>query len=178
MKTPVRVIHIAGIFLALSMLGCSDRGPIVSAEINQSASLAGEFAAALPANPLRWNVITSEINQRCCRTASNSAMSTLYGNELAVAYARANSQHDYPGGSVLSMVHWTQREDPSWFGAKIPGQVISVEFLTVRKGTDGKPSYLYEAYGGAPLKKLASPEGLTPNDRPAYLLSQRAAVMP
>jgi hypothetical protein len=134
--------------------------------------LAGDFAAALPANPLRWNVITSEVNQK------DSTMSTFYGNELAVTYARANSQHDYPPGAVLSLVTWTQREDPRWFGAKIPDQVKSVEFVTVGKSTDGKPSYSYQAYGGTPLKMLTTQDGLVPNERAAYVLSQRAAVMP
>jgi cytochrome P460 len=171
-KRPVGWIHIAGVFVALSMLGCSDQGLTISAEINQSASLAGDFAAALPVNPLRWNVITSEVSQK------DSTMSTLYGNEQAVACARASSQHDYPAGAVLSLVTWTQREDPRWFGAKIPDQVSSVEFVTVGKGADDKPSYSYQAYGGTPLKLLTTQEGLIPSERAGYLLAQRAAVMP
>lgn len=172
MNPPARVVHIPSILLALSMLGCSGKAPAVSAEINQSASLAGDFAAALPANPLEWKVITSEIDQH------DSTMATLYGNEQAVAYARANSQHDYPPGAVLSLVTWTQRDDPRWFGAKIPDQLKSVEFVTVGKDAGGKPLYSYQTYGGTPLKMLSTQQGLTPNERSAYLLSQRAAVMP
>ena len=39
-------------------------------------------------------------------------MYTLFGNDLAVQYAHTNPQHDYPAGSVLSLVTWSQQEDP------------------------------------------------------------------
>ena len=104
---------------------------------------------ALPADPLQWNVITSFVDR------PGSTMSTLYGNDTAVRYARSNSQHDYPAGSMLSLVTWTQEDDPHWFGAKIPGQVKSVEFVSVPPG-------------------LSDPTGR----HDAYLLSLRAAVMP
>lgn len=105
-------------------------------------------------------------------------MSTLYGNELAAGYARTNSQHDYPAGAALSLVTWTQREDGRWFGAKIPDQLRSVEFVTVEAGPDGRPLYSYQKYEGTPLKKLSADQGLTSSNRVAYLLSQRAAVLP
>ena len=66
-------------------------------------------------------------------------MSTLYGNDVAVRYARMNPQQDYPAGSVLSLVTWVQREDGHWFGAKIPGPVKSVEFVTVTAGPNNHP---------------------------------------
>jgi hypothetical protein len=168
----MKALFLPLILIALSMSGCSGNEPKVSAEINQNASLAGEFVAGLPANPLQWKVITSEVSQ------TDSAMATLYGNDLAVQYARTHAQHNYPAGAVLSLVTWTQQEDPRWFGAKIPATVKSVEFVTVETAPNDQPSYLYQEYGGAPLKKLSAEEGLAPNDRAAYLLSQRAAVMP
>jgi hypothetical protein len=105
-------------------------------------------------------------------------MSTLYGNDLATGYARTNSQHNFPNDSVLSLVTWTQRDDDRWFGAKIPDQVKSVEFVFVGVAADGRPSYSYQEYEGKPLKRVTAQEGRTLNDREAYLLSQRAAVMP
>jgi hypothetical protein len=48
----------------------------------------------------------------------------------------------------------------------------------VASAPNGKPSYSYQDYEGAPLKQLFADEGLTPNDRATYLLSQRAAVLP
>jgi hypothetical protein len=105
-------------------------------------------------------------------------MSTLYGNDVAVGYARTNSQHSYPNGSMLSLVTWTQRDDDRWFGAAIPDQVKSVEFVSVGVAPDGRPLYSYQEYEGNPLKRVTSREGGTLADRTAYLLSQRAAVMP
>jgi hypothetical protein len=167
-----RICFLAGIVLLslflLSMFGCSGAEPKISATINQGASVAGE----LPANPLQWKVITSAINH------ADSTMYTLYGNDVAVSHARANSQHSYPSGSVLSLVTWTQREDDRWFGAKIPDRVKSVEFVFVDAAADGRQSYSYRDYEGAPLTMVSEQKGSAPNDRTAYLLAQRAAVVP
>ena len=42
----------------------------------------------------------------------------------------------------------------------------------------GPWAYSSERYAGSPLKKVASGEGAEPKERAAYLLAQRAAVMP
>jgi hypothetical protein len=154
--------------LALSFYGCSSDEPKITASINQSASFSGN----LPANPLQWKIITSSIN------TTDSTMSTLYGNDQAVKYARSNSQHNYPNGAILALVTWTQLEDTRWFGAKIPNQAKSVEFVFVEVAADGRPQYSYQNYQGAPLKLSTAQIVFTPSDRAAYLLSQRAAVMP
>jgi hypothetical protein len=172
-KTPLNgICLLAGILLLstflLNMFGCAGAETKILATINQSASLVGQ----LPANPLQWKIITSAINK------ADSTMSTLYGNDPAVSYARANSRHNYPTGSVLSLVTWTQREDDRWFGAKIPDQVKSVEFVFVDAAGDGRQSYSYQEYEGRPLTMVSEQKGFTPNDRTAYLLAQRAAVLP
>jgi hypothetical protein len=167
MKLSKRAAGLFCLVLPLSFFGCAGDNPKTSATPNQSASLAGQ----LPANPLQWKVITSMADH------ADSTMSTLYGNDVATGYARTNSQHDYPPGSVLSLVTWTEQEDPRWFGAMIPGTVKSVEFVTV--GTSGNgPAYSYEKYEGTPLKKSSSQESASSNERAAYLVSQRAAALP
>jgi hypothetical protein len=40
-------------------------------------------------------------------------------------------RRSYPPGSVLALVTWAQREDPHWFGARIPDRPLSVEFVEV-----------------------------------------------
>jgi hypothetical protein len=159
---------LGGLALSLSLLGCAADEPKISAVFNQSASLAGQ----LRANPLQWKVITSSIDR------AGSTMSTLYGNDLAVEYARTSSPHDYPVGAELSLVTWTQTEDARWFGARIPAQVMSVEFVTVESEPGGKRSFSYREFTGTPLKMSSTQQSLTPSERSAYLLSQRAAVMP
>lgn len=105
-------------------------------------------------------------------------MSTLYGNDVAVQYARRNSPLDYPAGSVISLVTWTQQDDPRWFGGKIPWQVKFVEFVSVTAGPDDQHSYSYENYEGSPLSRKSELKSSSPGMRATYLLSLRAAVMP
>jgi hypothetical protein len=105
-------------------------------------------------------------------------MSTLYGNDVVTLYARSNTQHDYPAGAVISLVTWTQRADPRWVGAQIPNQLQSIEFVTVGQGKGGMPSCAYQKYEGTPLAKVVEQDSPKPNDRAAYLLSLRAAVLP
>lgn len=154
--------------LALCAAGCASDAPRATATFNQSAALAGE----LPTNPLAWRMIASIIDPKA-RT-----MSTLYGNDVAVAYARTHSQQDYPAGSILSLVTWTKAEDPRWFGANIPAQVKSVEFVTVGAPENAGSRYSYEEYTGNPLKKEPSQQSGVAQERVSYLLSSRAAVMP
>ncbi len=155
---------------AAECVGC--HSPLRGTNYVFTLPMARDFAAALPMNPLGWKVITSEVN------SNESTMATLYGNEQALSFARTNPQHDYPPGAAISMVTWTERDDPRWFGAKTPDRVKSVEFVTVGKGTDGKLSYSYQIYSGTPLKMLTTQESLVPVERAAYVLAQRAAVMP
>jgi hypothetical protein len=152
----------------LGLMGCSQQNPRAATRLNQDAALTGD----LPMNPLAWKVITSAINQQ------DATMSTLFGDDIAVEYARRNSRHDYPAGSVLALVTWKQQEDSRWFGGRIPAAPKSVEFVTVRVEAEQRRSYSYRDFEGAPLKQQLAYDGNTPNQRAAYLLSQRAAVMP
>jgi hypothetical protein len=131
-----------------------------------------QFDGGLPWNPIEGRVITSSVDRQ------SSTMSTLYGNDVAVQHSRATSNPDYPAGSALSLVTWTQREDPRWFGANIPRHVKSVEFVTVTALADGRPDCVYERYEGSPLKRTLSETGHTTGSRAVYLLSLRASVMP
>jgi hypothetical protein len=148
----------------LALTGCNSTKP-APASTNQQAALTGE----LPHNPLAWRVVTSWTNQR------KATMSTLYGNDLAVDYARSHADHTYPAGAVLALVTWAQRDDPHCFGARIPSAPQSVEFVTVQ--TPGQ-SAVYERYQGSPLARVDAGSAETTAQRIDYLLSQRAAVMP
>jgi len=61
---------------------------------------------------------------------------TLYGNETAVLAVRAAPRVEgkppsYPTGAVLALVTSNQREDPHWFGGRIPDAPESVEFVSI-----------------------------------------------
>jgi len=148
--------------------GCSRGNANTSPTLNQGAFLTGD----VPTNPMQWRVVTSTIDR------SNSTMATLYGNDIAVEYVRTHARPDYPAGAELSLVTWSERDDPHWFGAKIPQDPKSVEFVTVGRSSDGQSSYSYAEYEGAPLRKTNGEESGTPNAQAAYILSLRAAVMP
>lgn len=154
--------------ILLFVAGCANDRSHIVATPNQNAGLSGD----LPFNPFEWQVVTSEINP------SASTMSTLYGNEAAVKYARSHSQLDYPAGSVLALVTWHQKEDDRWFGANIPDKVISVEFVGIENGPQGKPTTSYQRYEGSPLQKSTAFDDSVARTRVAYFLAQRAAVMP
>jgi hypothetical protein len=159
----LREICLLSAVLAAGLVSCSDKtNPRVVTRLNDEAALVGE----LPSNPLKGKVITSWVSKR------DSTMSTLLGNDVAVQYARTNAEMRYPAGSVLSVVTWSQQEDPRWFGGNIPEKTIAVEFVRVT----GPGAYSYQRYEGSPLKKVE--DSAAPNDRAAYVLSQRAAVMP
>lgn len=161
-------VSLLAVVLSLGSLGCTKENPRVTTRFNDDAALAGE----LPSNPMQGKVITSWIDKQ------DSTMSTLFGNDTAASYVKTNAQHDYPAGSVLSLVTWRQQEDPRWFGGRIPEKPQSVEFVSVGATADHRPTYAYQKYEGSPLKKVSDQQGTAPNDRAAYLLAQRAAVMP
>lgn len=149
----------------LTLSGCNATKP-EPASTNRQAALTGQ----LPYNPLAWKVVTSSVNHR------SSTMSTLYGNDTAIAYARSAAGSAYPGGSVLALVTWAERDDPHWFGAKIPSNPQSVEFVSVPL-QPGQPSS-YELYRGSPLARAETIATDEAGKRIAYLTTQRAAVMP
>lgn len=152
---------------ALLLIGCSQPNARVATRFNCDAEVSGE----LPYHLLQWEVIASTLNH------NDHTLATVLGNDQAIAYARKNGSHVYPAGSVLSVITWSQEEDPRWFGGNIPGNVRSVEFLEVQSCQD-HGTYLYTLYGGSPLRKLVSTEEKSPTGRAAYIVGQRAAVMP
>jgi hypothetical protein len=98
-------------------------------------------------------------------------MSTLYGNELAAKSARSGLA--YPAGAVVSLLTWSQRDDPHWFGGRIPQALQSVE--QIRFGAGGSPEY--NVYAGAGLaKKEIAVEQVA--QRVQYITAKRAAVIP
>ena len=131
--------------------------------INSKASLPASFKLS----ELHQNVISSFINKR------DSTMSTLYGNDEAGKIAAKQAQ---PGDSDASftLVTWHQQEDPHWFGARIPGELISVE--TVHTGTEKDQLIDYQKYSGKNLVKLADTVGSS--SRIHFILSQTPSIIP
>jgi hypothetical protein len=98
-------------------------------------------------------------------------MSTLYGNDLAVQRARAGQV--YSAGAVVSLVTWSQRDDPHWFGGRIPKALRSIEMLSYDPAAT--PSYVYYE-GETHVKKPTAPAEM--QERIKYITAQKASVIP
>jgi hypothetical protein len=155
------------ITMLLTLAGCTSAVSHVVTHLNDEAVLAGD----LPMDPLRWDVITFEANP------SESTVSTLFGNDIGVEYARRESAGNYPPGSVLAFVTWRRQEDGRWFGARMPARVKSVEFVEFPSSEEGHSAVRYRLYSGYPLRQAESSTAEA-DGRIRSLVSLRVAVMP
>jgi hypothetical protein len=125
----------------------------------------------LPYQPLRWTAITMFVDRK------SHAMSTLYGNEAAtksvIARSPSPSAHRYQPGAVLALVTWIQRDDPHWFGARVPDLPSSVEFVTV--GPQNSPSY--RSFDGPNLAE-SHPGANAAAQRTSFLIRLKPASIP
>lgn len=147
-------MRLGACLLVLAMCGCSGKKVADSNLYDVQAAL----PAGLPYPVLEWKAITTAVDRGAGTT------STLFGNDAAVAAARAGVA--YPAGAVLGLVTWRQRDDPHWFGARIPGRPISVEFVVV--GSTGERKFV-----GTPWKEVVGDAG-----RVAVVEGMKAAVAP
>lgn len=144
--------------------------PITTAQVtgtevvNNAAAVAN--ATNLPHQPLPWGAITMYVDPK------NHTMATLYGDDAAMDAVEAHRDAPaYPAGAVLALVTWTQRDDPHWFGARIPDRPLSVEFVEA----GGQPHY--RRFSGTALEE---DEGATKiaAERASFLLGLPPAPLP
>ena len=132
---------------------------------------AAALPSTLPWQPLRWTPITMLVNQKA------DTMATLFGNEIAVRSLHERgispSLPGYDHGAVLALVTWAQRDDPHWFGGRIPDSPISVEFVTV--GSNNTRSYRRFA---RPNLLEAHPPSVSIAPRTSFMLGLRPAPLP
>jgi mono/diheme cytochrome c family protein len=152
--------------------------PITSARV-RGEEVVNNAAAALPANlpyqPLAWSAITMYVDRNA------SAVAVLYGNAKAMEAVHARSSNPdeasgpaYPAGSVLALVAWGQRDDPHWFGARIPDAPRSVEFVQIA-GQESDDHY--QRYAGTKLTEDLSAASRAAQ-RMHFMLTLKPARMP
>ncbi|MGA9670865.1 MAG: cytochrome P460 family protein [Terracidiphilus sp.] len=114
---------------------------------------AAALPAGLPNQPLGWSAITMFVDQQ------RRITSTLYGNDAAmtaVHFREAGIMDGfgpkYSRGAVLALVTWAQRDDPHWFGGRIPDAPLSVEFIEV---ADADGAGRYRRFAGEGLTETA-----------------------
>jgi hypothetical protein len=93
--------------------------------------------------------------------------SILFGNAEAVKDVRSGGT--YKAGAALKLVTWRQREDPHWFGGRIPGEVTSVEGVAFESG--GRS---YGRFAGSPLVKTSGDDAA----REAAIVGMKVARLP
>lgn len=125
----------------------SAQSTLLEAVNNRAASLPEN----LPYQPLRWKPITMFVNP------SEHTLSVLYGNESAATSFSNRTPTppapQYKSGSILGLVTWMQRDDPHWFGGRIPDVPVSVEFVNV----GAKGGLFYRGFNGPGLAEEHSP---------------------
>lgn len=138
--------------------------PITAARVARDQAVnnnAAGLPASLPYQPLGWNAITMYVDAKTHTTA------TLYGNAIAVKAVQARPHAGgpvaptYAAGAVLALVTWAQRDDPHWFGARMPDTPRSVEFVQLAGAGEASR---YWSFAGADLIE---------DHRPGDVLSQR-----
>lgn len=121
---------------------------------------------------LEGKVISSFID------GNTRTMSTLYGNDQAIEYARSHTGFQYPAGSELTLATWKQKEDDQWFGARIPGERQMIEKVFVRDSLNGKCYFVYQRFTGSSWGKINDQKSKEKKLRVNFILNQQASVMP
>ena len=150
--------------------------PITSARVpgeelvnNNAASL----PSTLPYQPLGWSTITMYVDRK------NRTKAVLLGDDAAMSGAHQRGGFGagpptYPAGAVVALVTWAQRDDPHWFGARIPNQPLSTEFVEV--GTTAQRNR-YLCFDGPGLRHDDS-AGNSATQRMQFILSLQPARLP
>jgi len=126
---------------------------------------AAALPTSLPYQPLTWNAITMYVDP------ADHTMAALFGDEASMQAVKAHRA--YPVGSVLALVTWRQREDPHWFGGRIPDRPQAIEF--VQPGAE-QPGY--RRYEGPDLAENHAVASSAAAQRVAFVLGLPPAQLP
>jgi hypothetical protein len=147
--------------------------PITKAVVSRD-EVANNRAAALDPKllPLDWRLITLFVDPK------TRTVAVLFGNDAAMRAvdartAQAGMAPAYPADAALELVTWAERDDPHWFGARIPDAPVSVEILQVGSAAG---SNVYQRFTG---DGRADPQAATLADaRTKFLLGLAPAQLP
>jgi hypothetical protein len=155
------ILFAAAVFI---LSACNNRKPAEEL-LNKKAAIPASFNFSKAG----LKVITSSINKK------EQTMSTLYGNDLALKTAISGSTN-YPPGENLTLVTWKQQDDDRWFGARIPGDLLSVEVVKTIGSNTGNTITNYQRFTGKEL--VANTDTAHQQERISYIFSQKPSVMP
>lgn len=160
----MKTTHILFAASVLILSACNNRKPAEEL-LNKKAAIPASFNFSKAG----LKVITSFINKK------EKTMSTLYGNDLALKTAISGSTNFRPGEN-LTLVTWKQQDDDRWFGARIPGDLLSVEVIkTISSNTESIITN-YQRFTGKEL--TIDTDTAHQQERISYIFSQKPSVMP
>jgi hypothetical protein len=149
--------------------------PITSAHANREEvvnNAAASLSANLPWRPLAWRALTMCVDPKTHR------MATLYGNDTSIQVREREGtvapRLPYPSGSVLALVTWAQRDDPHWFGGRIPDTPKMVEYVQI---SSGRGADVYRVFEGRTLVETHPDAGDTAR-RTRFILNLMPASLP
>jgi len=152
---PIQIL----VALLLSFQFSCQPKPVV---LNQAASITA--LGELDENPLLLHAVTTAVD------LNKNQMSTLYANQIGANYAMHFQTNDFPTGSQLYQVTWERQPDSLWFGAFIPGKLISVELINFENDQLAH----YSLFNAELIHQKPSNDSL----RTVQILSQPRAVSP
>ncbi|QWT86577.1 MULTISPECIES: cytochrome P460 family protein [unclassified Chryseobacterium] len=132
--------------------------------VNQNASLPESFDF----NAMNLRVVTSSINHK------KQTMMTLYGTDSAIDDLKENAGKVNSKERILALVTWSQKDDPYWYGAKVPNNLLSVEVIKSKLPFSENSEILYQKYEGKELKKVNADV----TNRVSTILSMKPSIMP
>lgn len=147
--------------------------PITKAHANREQvvnNAAASLPSSLPWQPLGWRPITTYVDPRTHTTA------TLYGNDAAMQVLDHSGVPSlaYSSGSVLALVTWAQRDDPHWFGGRIPDAPQKVEFVQISAGSG---TNVYRVFEGSVLVE-SHPAAGDAARRASFILDLKPVSLP
>lgn len=151
-------IQFVVLMLLCIQFGCQPKSSV----LNDKASITQ--LGDLDENPLLLHAITTAVD------LNKNQMSTLYANLKAANYALSHKGTDFPNGSRLYQVIWDRQEDSLWYGAFIPGDIISVERIEIHPDQSQK----YTLYDAKLMQQKSNNDSL----RIQKILDQPRAVSP
>ncbi|WP_343686244.1 hypothetical protein [Chryseobacterium gleum] len=157
MKNPIIYL-----IMYVFVLSCGSKQEYES--VNEKASLPEKFDF----NAMNLKVVTSSINHK------NQTMMTLYGNNQAREELKGKPEKGESKERILALITWSQKEDPYWYGAKIPDRLLSVEVIKSRYPLSDNFDIQYEKYEGPALKKVSA----SGSERIPAILTMKPSIMP
>ena len=151
-------------FAGLIFFSAYDDNNNTAKQLNEKAEMPSTFKF----DTLGLKVMATSINKKA------GTMSTLYANPLALKNTISGAKNQ-EAGEVLTLITWKQQEDIHWFGARIPGDLLSAELIK----TTGKADNVITAYKKYEGKELTAIQDTThQQDRINYIFAQQPSVMP